>query len=270
LCRGPARENDLVECDAAPLPPDTRLSELDSLDTTLHHRRLVETKPFLRQIYAEWGGLLTQALAGAAPVLEIGSGPGVLARHVPGLITSDIVAAPGVRVVADAVALPFVSASLGGITMINVLHHVARPRQFFTDAARVVRPRGVLVMIEPWLTSWSRFVYGRLHHEPCAPDSPDWEFPPGGRLSAANSALPWILFERDRAIFEREFPTWRIESVKPFMPFRYLVSGGLSHRSLVPAATFGFWRGCEQALSSWMDALAMFALIRLARTDAES
>ena len=40
---------------------------------------------------------------------------------------------------------------------------------------------------------------------------------------------------RDRVTFEREFPHWHIELVKPIMPFRYLLSGGVSLRSLNPS-----------------------------------
>jgi SAM-dependent methyltransferase len=246
-------------------PSATEL-HLDSTEAIASHRRLIESKPFLRRVYGEWNQAIVAALSeGAAPVLEIGSGGGFLAAHVPGLITSDLIAAPGIRVVADATQLPFSDGSLRGIAMVNVLHHVAQPRRFFAESARVVRLGGALVMIEPWITRWSRFVYGRLHHEPCDPDSEQWEFPPGGRLSAANGALPWIIFARDRAIFEREFPEWRLDRVAPFMPFRYLISGGLTYRSLSPAAAFGAWRLCERALSPWMHVLAMFALIRLER-----
>ena len=61
------------------------------------------------------------------------------------------------------------------------------------------------------------------------------ELPTSGPLSCANDALPWIIFVRDRVTFEREFPHWHIELVKPIMPFRYLLSGGVSLRSLNPS-----------------------------------
>jgi hypothetical protein len=80
-------------------------------------------------------------------------------------------------------------------------------------------------------------------------------------------ALPWIIFVRDRQKFEREFPQWRVVSVRPFMPFRYAISGGVSMRSLMPAWTFGFWRIVEQALAPWRKHLGMFAEIVLERTD---
>jgi len=82
-------------------------------------------------------------------------------------------------------------------------------------------------------------------------------------LSGANSALPWIIFDRDRTRFEREFPEWQIHTIKPFMPFRYLLSGGVSMHSLMPGWSFALWRNLENLLRPWMKSLAMFALIVL-------
>ena len=56
-----------------------------------------------------------------------------------------------------------------------------------------------------WVTRWSRWIYGRFHHEPFDPQRADWEFPLSGPLSGANGALPWIIFQRDREQFEREW-----------------------------------------------------------------
>jgi hypothetical protein len=120
-------------------------------------------------------------------------------------------------------------------------------------------------MIEPWVTPWSGFVYSRLHHEPFRPEAEAWEFPSSGPLSGANGALPWIIFERDRLRFEQEFPEWRIRVIKPMMPFRYLVSGGIALRSLMPGQTFGLWCGLERVLRPWSRTLAMFAQIVLER-----
>ena len=88
-----------------------------------------------------------------------------------------------------------------------------------------------------------------------------------GPLSGANGALPWIIFARDRVKFNNEFPEWRIEVIKPIMPFRYLVSGGVSLRALAPVWSFEGWRQIERALDRWSNQLAMFALIVLRRLD---
>jgi hypothetical protein len=122
-------------------------------------------------------------------------------------------------------------------------------------------------MIEPWVTPWSRIIYGRLHHEPFEPETASWSIAGSGHLSGANGALPWIIFERDRTLFENEFPGWRIERIIPMMPFVYLLSGGVSLRSFVPGWSFAAIRGLERAFSPWRRHLAMFALIVLRRRD---
>jgi SAM-dependent methyltransferase len=246
--------------------PITRGLDLDDPRTTDERRRLIASKPFLRDIYQDWYRTISDGLpAGDDPVLEIGSGAGFLDRFIPGLLTSEVLACSGVRLVLEGGHLPFADASLRAIVMTNVLHHLPEPRRFLAEATRTIRTGGAVLMIEPWVSRWSSFVYRTLHHEPFAPDAPAWEFPRGGPLSGANGALPWMIFERDRSTFEREFPQWTIERIVPSMPFRYLLSGGVSMRSLMPQATAPLWRAVERSLRPWMTSWAMFAEIVLRR-----
>jgi SAM-dependent methyltransferase len=243
---------------------------IDDPHTISHVRFIVRGKPFLTRIYDEWYAAIVAALpTGSEPVLELGSGGGFLADVIPGLLTSELQVCPHVRVVLDGQVLPLPDRSLRAIVMTDVLHHLPESRLFLREAARCVRPGGRVVMIEPWVSGWSSFIYTRFHHEPFKPDAEQWEFPRGGPLSAANMALPWIMFVRDRHQFEREFPQWRLVSVRPFMPFRYLLSGGVSMRALMPMWTFGVWRVVERMLSPWSTHLGMFAQIVLERTDEE-
>lgn len=246
--------------------PLTRGLDLDDPRTTRQRRLVLAGKPFLRRIYEEW----YQALAASLPpppgaLLELGAGAGFLGDFVPGLVRSEVFYTPGIDAVLDGLALPFAAGSLRGIAMTNVLHHLPRPVGFLAEAARCVRPGGVVTMIEPWVTPWSRWVYTRLHHEPFLPEAREWEIAAGGPLSAANGALPWILFQRDRERFERESPAWRVRAIALIMPFRYLVAGGISLRSLAPVASYPLWRGLERALAPWRDQLAMFAHVVLER-----
>lgn len=248
--------------------PLTRGLPLDSPLTTARRREVIASKPFLRRLYQEWYTTIAAHLpAGPGRVLELGSGAGFLQAHVPDVIRSEVFHCPGVSLVLDARQLPFATGSLRAIVMTDVLHHVPDVRPFFHDAARAVRVGGAMVMVEPWVTTWSKLVYGRLHHEPFLPDAPDWAFPAEGPLSSANGALPWMVFVRDRTIFTRDVPTWRVETITPQMPLRYLLSGGVSLRNLMPAATFGVWRRLEGALQPWMDELAMFATVVLRRVE---
>jgi SAM-dependent methyltransferase len=246
--------------------PLTRGLNIDDPQTTHVRLAIIQEKKFLRQIYQEWYRALAASLPCCeGPVLELGAGAGFMADYIPDLITSEVFCTPNSKVVLDAMRLPFTAGSLRGIVMTEVLHHLAEPRRFFAEATRCVRPGGVVSMIEPWVSSWSHFIYTRLHHEPFEPTSPLWEFPSSGPLSGANGALPWIVFVRDRLKFEEEFPAWQIELIEPMMPFRYLLSGGVSLRTLAPAWSFGFWTQIERALSPWKNELAMFAQITLRR-----
>ena len=91
------------------------------------------------------------------------------------------------------------------------------PASRFFDRGRPLRaPGGVVAMIEPWFTSWSRTL-PTLHHEPFDPEAQSVTERGAGPLSAANGAFPWILFERDRAAFAQRCPQWHVETVRPMM-----------------------------------------------------
>jgi SAM-dependent methyltransferase len=242
--------------------PLTAGRDLDDPATTQLRKQIVESKPFLKAIYDEWYSTIAAQLPNIdGAVLELGSGAGHSERFIPGVITSEILFCPTVQLIADGQRLPFRDGSLRTIVFTDVMHHMPDVRRFFAEASRCLRAGGKILMIEPWVSAWSRFVYTRLHHEPFQPVAAEWSFPSSGPLSGANGALPWIVFVRDREKFEAEFPTLAIEKVRPFMPFRYLVSGGVAMRSLMPGFTFPLW--------AWIDRLAprmaMFASISVTR-----
>lgn len=219
--------------------PLTKGLSLDDPITTSIRRQVIESKPFLRQIYHYWyRWLSTQVPEGQGAVVELGTGAGFLRRFIPELITSDVQFIPEISCVLNGQRLPFEDGSLKAIVMSNVLHHMPEVRRFFHEADRCLRPGGVIAMIEPWMTPWSRVVYSTLHHEPCEPRATVWEFPSTGPLSSANEALAWICLRRDRERFEREFPRLVIESIEPILPLRYILSGGIAMRSLLPGWTY--------------------------------
>ncbi len=243
--------------------PSTRDLDPDDPRTTILRRAIIQENPFLRKIYEEWYRRLVSCLPSTpGPVVEIGSGAGFLNEFVPGLISSDVFPFPGIRLALNGMELPFKTASLKAIVMTNTLHHLADVRRFFCEASRCVSPGGILAVVEPWVTAWSRLVYGRFHHEPFMPDREEWTFASSGPLSSANGALPWILFQRDRSLFNQAFPDWQILAVTPLMPFTYLLSGGVSMRRLAPAWAFPILRWAEDRFCRAASS-AMFALIVL-------
>jgi len=246
--------------------PLTAGIDLDDPAVTELRKQVISTKPLLKAIYDQWYAMLAAGLpAGSGPVLELGSGAGYCDRYIPGLITSELLYCPSVQLGLDAQHMPFANGSLRAIVFTGVLHHIPNVRFFFSEAERCIHRDGKILMVEPWVTAWSRFAYKHLHHEPFSPEATNWSFPSSGPLSGANIAIPWIVFERDRRVFEAEFPQLEIEQIRPFMPFRYIVSGGLGMRNLVPAFTNAIWLRLERILDPWMSHLGMYAFISLSR-----
>ena len=246
--------------------PLTKGLDLDDPRLTELRTRVIREKVFLNRIYREWYHLISKNLPPVpGPILELGSGAGFLGEYIPGVITSEVFHCSSVRMVMDGRYLPFEQKSLRAIVMTDVFHHIPEARSFFTEAERCLQTGGAVIMIEPWATTWSRMIYNNIHHEPFITSATQWEFPSAGPLSSANGALPWIVFHRDRAQFEKEFPGFSIEIVRPFMPIRYLVSGGFAWRSFTPGWSFPFWTMIEKVLQPLMRHLAMFALIKVVR-----
>jgi SAM-dependent methyltransferase len=244
------------------LPEARNVADLDDPAVTALHGRIIRRKPFLRKIYQEIYHRFKAALRPGhdRAVVELGSGAGFLKEVIPQAITSDVLGVPGLTARFSALALPFADASLDAILMIDVLHHLPDVARFLREADRCLRKGGRILMVEPANTLWARFVYTHFHHEPFQPAA-DWKLDGAGPLSSANGAIPWIVFCRDRARFDREFPRLRLVAIRPHMPFRYLLSGGVSIRQLAPSFAYSLIKGLECLLSPLNRFLGMFYFI---------
>ena len=155
--------------------------------------------------------------------------------------------------------------SLRAIVMTDVMHHIPDPQAFLAEARRIVKPGGRIAMIEPWVSAWSRFVYTRLHHEPFRPEASSWSFPSSGPLSGANGAVPWIVFERDRARFQRVFPTGASRRSSRACRFATSFPAACRCARSRRAGAFPCSPSLERLTQPWMRSLAMFAFIQLER-----
>lgn len=237
---------------------------LDDPRTTLHHREIIISKPFLKKLYEEWYGYFkksTEAFQGEK-ILEIGSGGGFLKQVMPEIITSNILDLGTCNMTFSAEQMPFADSELSAIVMLNVFHHIPKPYLFLEEAQRVLKQGGKIIMIEPANSWWSRVIYKNFHHEPFNPKG-GWEIDSTGPLSGANGALPWIYFKRDRTEFEIKFPHLKVDKFQYQNPLRYLISGGLTMKQLVPSWSFGFFRGLEKVMSPFSRQFGMFVRIEI-------
>lgn len=238
--------------------------DLDSVERTEHHRSLLLSKPFLKKLYLDWYAVFQNTVPHlpAGKIVEIGSGGGFLKDVIPEVITSDILELSHTDLTFSGLAMPFAKAELSALFMIDTFHHIPDAEAFLKEVDRVLVPGGKMVMIEPANSVWGRFIYQNFHHEPFNPDG-SWTFPTTGPMSGANGALPWIVFERDVDSYRSRYPRLQISSIKYHTPLRYLLSGGLSFRQLVPSFSFPLFSVIDQLFSSVSPALSMFATIEI-------
>jgi SAM-dependent methyltransferase len=199
----------------------------------------------LKRLYHRWYASIGAVLR-PGKTLELGGGSGNLKEYFPAAVSSDIVFCPWLDAVLDAHTLPFRGGSLDNLVLFDVLHHLGAPMVFFREAERVLRPKGRIIMIEPYVSWGSFLVYRFLHAEGMA-----WRTDPfrgqdraGGQRDPfrGNQAVPTLIFEKYRREFGRAFPGLRVLRDERTDPILYPLSGGFHHPGLCPP---GLWRALE-------------------------
>jgi SAM-dependent methyltransferase len=201
-------------------------------------RSIIANRPLVKASYDRWyqamlGDVATVPAERSGRILEIGSGSGYVKTIDADVVTSDIVDGHADLVV-DAQQLPFDAASLRGILLTHVFHHIPDVSRFLDEAMRTLVPGGVIAMIDVAHTPLARLLFGNFHPEAYDMHAERWQLDPSGPCGGANQALSWIVFHRDRAAFERRYPGLRIECVERLPWLGYLISGGATRRDLVP------------------------------------
>jgi len=238
---------------------------LDSQDTLEIHKQIINNKYILNKTYVDFYERFKNVQVPKGQAIELGSGAGFIKSFLPNVITSDVVAGPGIDKVFTASSIPYRTGSVSVFYLLNVFHHIKNPAKALAEMQRCLKFGGKIVMIEPSNTVWARYIYTNFHHEYFDPTA-SWYTKGKGRLSDANGALPWILFKRDRHIFENKFPNLNINNTQLFCPFTYLLSGGLSKPQLFPNFTYPLLKRVEDVLKPLNSYLGMFMYIELEKS----
>jgi len=258
------------------LPEIRDIKDLDDPATAVLHNRILRRKTFLKKLYEDFYKQFAEAIPqpDEKKLVELGSGRGFIKEVIPNAMTSDILRIAGADMVFSATDMPFEDESVDAFFMFDVLHHIIEPRRFLSEAQRCLKPSGRVVMIEPANTPLARFFYRNFHHERFDVQG-GWQVDPcqklagagkGGPLTQANGALPWIIFVRDRIIFEQEYPRLKVVSIRNHTPFRYLLSGGFTLRQLVPGFLYPLVKAIEYLLTPANNRLGMFMTVILEKT----
>lgn len=245
---------------------------VEAKDILSKRRGIWRSKPILRRLYHQWYRLIVDALRPGKTV-ELGGGSGNLKEFLPGAITSDIVFCQWLDAVLDAHALPFKDESLDNIVLFDVLHHLARPALFFSEAQRALKPSGRIVMMEPYVSWVSFLVYRFLHQE-----GMHWHVDPFGKERSmkgrdpflGNQAVPTLLFERHRECFKERYPGLRIVREERTDLFVYPLSGGFHHQNRCPTRWLGFLQNLERVFLPLAEFLAFRLFLVLEKTESPS
>lgn len=223
---------------------------MNSSELTILRQGILKDKPALSVLYEEWYALIRDNLAVIeGQTLELGSGGGFLKNVIPGAITSDVLEGVDVDIILDAKKVGDVFPhSLSNIVLVNVFHHINDSAVFINSVLKALKPGGRILMIEPSYNIWSSLVYSVFRHEPFLPNQDSWSFVSSDPLKDSNQAQSWIVFKRDRIIFERLYPELNILSWHFLMPFSYMATGGLSFNSPVGKRLIVLLRRFEKKL----------------------
>ncbi len=201
-------------------------------------------KVIIRQLYETWYEKIAAELRPGS-IIEVGAGTGNLKRWLKTrgrpCWTLDILPGKYVDLQADALQMPLAAGSVDNIVMVDALHHFARPLAFLKHAGEVLRPGGRLLLIEPFVSIWGRFVYRYLHHERV-----DFNFEESAASKEAwdgNAAIPALTLAR----VEREVSNLRIRHMSYCEFLAYPLSGGFSYRSLLPGPVLLAMHRLEQS-----------------------
>lgn len=219
------------------------------------HMEVLRKKPLLRSafetFYLDMMGLCDRLLGSSGIEIELGSGAGFFKSMRPGLVTSDIRKGPHIDMELDAQRMNLEDSSVRCIYAINVFHHLPDPELFFSELCRVLVPGGGCILIEPHNGFCSALLHRHLHtDESFVPHAKSWKTTDiAGPLSGANQALAYIVFTRDIARFNSQYGAKLEIAYQGYVPnaLRYLISGGLNFRQLLPSVFEPMLRALEYA-----------------------
>jgi len=219
------------------------------------HRAVLRRKAMIRGVFdefhAQFAQLDARLLSGVGSVVELGAGVYPVRETIPGVLATDVVAAPHLDRTLDAEAMDLAHGSVHAFYLQNAFHHFPHPSRFFAELECKLVPGGGAILIEPHNGPFAAWLYPRLFaSEGYDKHAHSWEAEVEGPMSGANQALSHVIFDRDLARFEREYPGLQIvhrDALNNWI--RYLASGGLNFRPLVPAWATPVLRALEWLLS---------------------
>lgn len=252
--------------------PDVRHCPVDGPERMAAHRRVLARKPMIRGVFEDLHRLFDtldrRFLHGSGQTIELGAGVYPVRDTFPGVVATDVVDAPHLDRTLDAGAMDLPDASVRAFYLQNVFHHFPDPERFFAELQRTLVPGGGAILVEPHNGPLASLLYPRLFaSEGYDKSAPGWETATGGPMSGANQALSHLVFDRDIARFQERFPGLEVAHRDVADNYlRYLLSGGLNFRALLPAFLEPAVTALERLLRPLRGLAGLHRIIVLRRT----
>lgn len=248
--------------------PGTQDIDINAIETISVHRKIIFSKPLLNAVYRDWYKRFLPSVEGtlslSLPMIEIGCGSSFLEQYIPTIIKTDLVNHSNVDRVMSGERIDYPSNGLRAIFMVGVLHHMKNPELFFQQVARTLAPGGRLVMIEPSNSPLHQYLTNRFNrYEYYDGSISTWENRPTGRMSNVNNAIPWVIFGRDRKLFEERFPQLKVRKIQKHTLLNYYLSGGLAYRAFLPESCKGLVAAMEalfKPIQPWLGSMMTIEL----------
>jgi SAM-dependent methyltransferase len=207
----------------------------------INYAQIIENDPFLLMIYddvyrsfyeiaSKFGGI-------PGKTLELGAGDFSLAdKYFLDVKKSDIRANPEHKSVEEINSefLPFSDESFDCVIAKDVLHHFKNPYSSLSEIKRVLKPKGVFIVSEPYWSLLGRFIFKFIHPE-------NWNVSPTSlNLKSinpwdSNQALLYLLNGKFKDDFCNNVPDFDLKILNSGYGITYALSGGVFSRTNIPS-----------------------------------
>ena len=214
--------------------------DIDGKDRIKVHRDIIQSKPIMLEVFTEMHDIFYKLdkkfFNTEGKRIELGAGAYPIKETYQNVISSDVVEGHDIDLVLDAMNMNIEPNSVRSLYAQNVFHHFPDPRKFFSEANKVLAVGGGIIILDPFYGLVSSLIYPHISpNESFHKNQKNWEGSHTGPMKGANQALSYIIFNRDKKIFEKEFPDLKIvhhSIVNNYL--RYFLSGGLNFKQLIP------------------------------------
>jgi SAM-dependent methyltransferase len=187
-------------------------------------------RPLVRALYVDWFRELVVRLSSAQGAsVELGAGIARLQEIAPWIVPTDVERTPWTQTLVDAESLPFSSASVANLVLVDVFHHLARPARFLDEAVRALVPQGRIVVLDPYCSPVSTLAYRLFHHERTDLSVDAFAEDAGADEPLdSNQARATLAFFRARAELRRRWPELVLVEAHRLALLAYPLSGGFT------------------------------------------